>query len=153
MRIGYVLIFSFLLFAACKSKQADNSISVDVKYTEEYCGGTEPTEQMIQDLETPKPYTGIIYLHQDNDPFRKNEGIKVNIANGQAKLLGIPTGCYLGFTTSKELENSEEIPAELLECYKETNSIPQFMWTIFDDTRSLEALVIKRCDPCSPPMP
>lgn len=153
MRSVYIFSLALLMISACKSKQTDDSIAFTVQYTEEYCGGTEPTEEMIEELETPKPYTGRLYLHLDNDPFRKEAGVEISVVNGKGVLQGIPTGCYLGFTASKELPNLEDLPPEIMECYKESRNVPEFSWTIYEDTKTLEALVTKRCDPCGIPMP
>ena len=75
-----------------------------------------PDEKLIDDLNTPKPFNGIIYIHKD--PERKDKGIIQEFKNGKANISGLVNGEYLLF----------EYPAidiEKLENNKIENDQPQ----------------------------
>ena len=33
--------------------------------TSDYCGGANPNDELIEELNTPKPFNGTIYIHKD----------------------------------------------------------------------------------------
>jgi hypothetical protein len=56
MRILLIAATGFILFSAEKCADSNNkSVTLTLTRTESYCGGMEPPEDLIQELNTPKP--------------------------------------------------------------------------------------------------
>ena len=142
-----------IIFSACGSKTIVRKVPLKITYNEEYCGGTEPTEEMVEQLSTYKAYNGPIYLHSDVDVQRKEEPIIVNVVNGNADLIGLSAGCYFAFHQPLLQVDSTTQDPEMVKCQNMARMNPFLLINIYDYTEPIEGQFTVICDPCSPPAP
>ncbi|MFY0643595.1 MAG: hypothetical protein JXR19_03945 [Bacteroidia bacterium] len=142
-----------LILSACGNRKPVHTVPLKISYNEEYCGGTEPSEEMLEQLNTFKPYTGPIYLHSDIDQQRKDKPIIVDIKNGNAELQGLSAGCYFAYSQPMLIADSTSLDPNLIECQNMNRMNPFLIINIYDYTEMVEGSFTITCDPCSPPVP
>jgi hypothetical protein len=149
-----------LIFVSCKSTSPNRSIKFNVTSTSDYCGGAMPDEKLIDDLNTPKPFNGIIYIHKD--PERKDKGIIQEFKNGKANISGLVNGEYLLFEYPaidiEKLENNKienDQPQGIMdsECKFMKNFQILEVVSIDQETKDVSININLICDPCIEPMP
>lgn len=162
-----IALFSTLLFISCKTASLDRSIKFNLTSTSDYCGGAMPDQSIIDDLNTPKPFNGTLYIHID--PERKDKGIAQEFKNGKASISGLVNGEYLLFEypainieeleNNKESEDNEEMEntgsnglmkseCKLMKNFQVLEGI-----TIDQETKEISINIHLTCDPCGEPLP
>ncbi|MDG1720879.1 MAG: hypothetical protein P8I31_06465 [Bacteroidia bacterium] len=160
MKFIFFLITT-LFFVSCKSTSIDRSIKFNLTNTSDYCGGAMPNEDLIDDLNTPKPFNGVIYIHKD--PERKDKGIAQKFKNGKASISGLVNGEYLLFEHPaidiEELEKNDKTennqPQGIMEseCKFMKNFQVLEVVSIDQETKDVSINIHLSCDPCNEPMP
>jgi len=79
-----VVLLSLISIAmlSCKTQLVERSIKFNITSTSDYCGGANPPEELIADLQNPKPFTGTLYIHKDNG--RVDEGVALDFKEGKS---------------------------------------------------------------------
>ncbi|NNJ54882.1 MAG: hypothetical protein HKP14_02050 [Bacteroidia bacterium] len=150
-------ILSLVLFA-CSNKLANREIKVKLNYTSEYCEGAAPSEEIINSLQKPKPYTGNVFLHKEAD--RGDDGVELAFLNGTSKIAGLSSGTYYIFK-SKKITNIDsfykhtpiETPMIDPNCLIEWGDIVLTSFTIEKNTKAITRTIHVACNPCEPPRP
>ncbi len=152
--IALVVISSLF---ACKSNKKKKAVKFEIAATSDYCGGAAPPEEMIEDMRTPKPYTGVLYIHKDQN--REDDGIKLIFDEGAATVRGLVPGQYYAYLEKKmDLENESainELASQGIDigCLIELNLMFMFDFTIEESTKIITDKMHKICNPCLPPAP
>lgn len=150
-----LLITLTLLIFSCKVPLAKRTIKLNIQSTSEYCEGAKPTEEILADYNTPKPYTGSIYLHQD--PDRNDAGIAVIFSNGKAEVSGLVEGDYLMFEYPKadfeKFKQNPTISADQIHCAVLRSQQMLGDFSVDEKTKEVTQQIKLACDPCSEPKP
>ena len=155
-KILIALVVTSSLFA-CKSTKRHKAVKFEIAITSDYCGGAAPPEEMIEEMRTPKPYTGVLYIHKSQN--REDAGIELTFEKGSATANGLVPGQHYAFLDKKmDLEN-ESAMNELasqgtdIGCLIELNFSPMFTFQIEESTKIITDKMHKICNPCIPPAP
>ncbi len=133
------------------------TINFEIQATEDYCGGAAPPEELINELRTPKPYTGKIYVHNTSD--RTDEGVSLDVLEGKASASGFVEGTYHLFLYKKYVptssgSNKESIsPFNTPECQKDKSLKSLGSFEVARDTKTISKQIHVMCDPCMEPRP
>jgi hypothetical protein len=160
-KILIALLATSTLFA-CKSAKKGNSVKFEIAVTSDYCGGAAPSDELIKELKTPKPYTGVLYIH--NDTQREDDGIKLKFNKGTATVTGLNPGQYFGFMDKKiDFKSDPTVVAVRpkkrsdtiidTNCLEEHNTTPNYTFSLEESTTQKSDTIHKRCNPCIPPAP
>lgn len=140
---------------ACKSKKIKNAIQFEITTTQDYCGGAAPPDELIEDLRTPKPYTGSLYIHQN--ATREDDGIVVEVANGTCSSEGLVEGTYYVYLDPKMPEisraNLSPINIQKADCNLQHNRKPLATIALDNSTALVTQNLHIICDPCMEPRP
>lgn len=147
---------------ACKSKINKQSTSFYVVSTEDYCGGAYPPDEIIEDLKTPKNFTGTLYIHSERN--RSDKGVSLNVKDGNASISGLVAGDYYVFRyeqpeaikTKKINENQAPDPTNVQvsqRCLEERAKTVLTRFTLLKETLAVKLQLHLVCDPCMPPRP
>lgn len=146
-----------LFFVACKSNkvQTDNqdAIQFNIYFIEEYCGGAEPTEEIMESFRTPKPLNDTLYIHKMQDGFREETPVKVNMKKGHGSLLSLPPGIYNAFTQAVYTIDSSSEDMAMQQCRFEQSRMPFFTFKVEEAKAVISDTLNRNCDPCEPPRP
>ncbi len=150
-----VLISLTVALIACKSKKVKSSIQFEITTTEDYCGGAYPPDELVEDLRTPKVYTGKVYLH--NSVIREDDGIVIDVVDGKCSKEGFVEGTYFLFLSPKMLKLAKETlsPAnqERADCnFKENRKVLATI-ALLKNSTIIQQNLHKVCDPCLEPRP
>jgi hypothetical protein len=153
-----LIIASFLLFLlACKNNQSGiqntNAIQFDIYYTEQYCGGAAPPDELMEELHTPKPYSDTIYIHEIKDARREAASLKIRLKKGKGDLPYLANGVYVAYKAPVYQIDSSSSDFGRENCYYESSFMPFFTFTISEPNQFITDTVNIQCDPCVPPMP
>ncbi|MCB9263021.1 MAG: hypothetical protein H6607_11660 [Flavobacteriales bacterium] len=148
MKISLAAILLFLLFSSEKCKNKDLvSVQLKITETETYCGGAAPPDELIQDLQTPKPLSSRkLYLFKDDILVDSILGDNSDTTY-QIQLI---SGNY-NLRQSNSLINGIA-KNEVQKCMNEWLSRKMQSFEIKGDT-SLTIHVHFDCNPCYPPPP
>lgn len=155
MNKTFAIILTVLVVAACRTQDVSSGVAViewNMYSVSEYCGGAEPTEDLLKELETPKPFSDTLYLHKPEDFERKDSSIVVIFKKGTAKLIGVPPGEYVVFAGPIVNKDSVMNLSEYLDCKIMTNNMPVYQVLIPGTSSTITDTIMLRCDPCLPPM-
>ena len=125
--------------------------------TSDYCGGANPNDELIEELNTPKPFNGTIYIHRD--PERRDKGIKKRFVNGKAtistRIMGITDLELFQYPAIdfKKIENNESGAIMKDDCRIQKNFQPVGVIIVDPETEEVSLDIHLTCDPCSEPMP
>lgn len=156
--IHILLMVSLISFSqCCAQKNAKSEVfkSVKIMYTEAYCGGAAPPDELIAELSTPK-----VYANQAVEIYVSNtlEGKKMFLKTDQNGMLSLPTSfgetLYLSiypFTNAPENTKGED--RSYAECYKKHVIKSLKALNVTNSDQILNISVEKDCDPCLPPAP
>lgn len=172
------VILSLVVLSSCANRLTKRQIVFDFKYTEDYCGGAYPDEEILKELATPKDFTKKLYL--TDNPKREGANFELNFDNkGLAKRSGFAVGTYYLYMAPKlnidsvmmafekiaepepqpiviGEEESEPQPIEMLinpRCVLKQNYTPIATFEVKKSTRKLQDTLKIVCDPCLPPKP
>lgn len=146
MKKIYFPALCIFLFLASVNAQApkEKKTTVTMNYISAYCGGARPTEEILQELQTPRPLANcwIMFVHENNMAM-KGPLAKTN-EKGEA-LLNLKPGKYKIFLASNKM-NEAKLPfnKKCKAIYK--MAVGEFEYTGSDGSASVKI----PCDPCDP---
>ena len=148
MREYVVAALFFCVLSAEKCQQAPKfAVGITLTQTESYCGGAMPPPELLEDLNTPKPYAGKqVFLFNDAliclDSIEASDtSFKTALSAGHYTLRLVP-----------QLVEIEMLSTEKERCEAAHEQRILSMFEISSDT-SLTANLHFACDPCMPPPP
>lgn len=145
------------IFISCKNKkiaaEQQNAIQFRIYYIEEYCGGAEPTEEIMEQMMQPKPYSDSLYIHKIEDANREEIAVKIRLKKGEGSLLSLPPGHYNAFNTPIHSIDSASEDMGKEQCYFMQSRMPFFSFKIEGANAMITDTLMKSCDPCIPPRP
>lgn len=149
-----IVITLFVLNSCAFKKNCNHPVNLKISSTESYCGGTNPPDELLAKLRTPKPYTGKIYLNSSAE--RSNDEIEIDIVDGEFTFLEVKIGAYHLFRYPKYTEATSD-QAERIDsnpdCKKERSLKSLGQIEITAESEEVEATIHLLCDPCIPPAP
>lgn len=155
-KLSFLLAF-VSIFTACKNKQIaaepQDSIQFKIFYTAEYCGGAAPTEEIMEQLNQPKPYSDSIYIHSMKDADRTEVAVKLLLKKGEGSVMSLPPGDYNAFITPVHQIDSASEDMGMEQCYYMQSRMPFFSFKIESTSVIISDTLLKTCDPCVPPRP
>jgi hypothetical protein len=163
MRNLLVLSLGMVILSSCASLMTKRKIQFNYHVTEDYCGGAFPSEDILEELKTPKLYNGTLYMN--NNPVREGKEIKLEFTNGVAKQKGFKAGTYFVFKDKKmDADSVHQAAAEPTDdmyteemidpiCLLMHNSQPLGTVQIDKKTRIVADSIHIMCNPCLPPQP
>lgn len=92
-----VIIILLTFFNIPSNAQSKVCIKGYVTSTEDYCGGARPSDEMLQDLSTPKPFANkVIYVKMGTVNKNSNKTVKklTTDANGRFSVMLSPGNTY-----------------------------------------------------------
>ena len=128
-------------------------IKFNIQHTKAYCGGAAPSEEMLLEYRTPRPYSGSVYVHGSS--LREDQGTEIKLVDGQALQAGFSKGEYFIFRNPK-LDLSQEIQlkkGQTIECLKIENNKILAQFSIDSKTTEISDTIHLGCNPCEEPMP
>jgi hypothetical protein len=109
--MAYKLFFTFLLSftLAFSQNTSGEKLKITFTYTRSYCGGAKPSEEILQQLNTPKILANcrLMLIHEHNMAF-KGPVVTTN-ANGEALVQLTKKGTYSVYLVSNK-KNKAELP-------------------------------------------
>lgn len=151
--IAGVVVLSLFLMAnsTCNKKK---KVQVSFTQTSAYCGGAAPNEKLLQELNTPKPLTGVM-LHVLRKGDKDKNMIHVILSESNLELL-LKNGTYEVFKEMNEdvFNKVDKVKDEELKmCLMEWYMAPKATFEVTDETTSIEVNIHADCNPCYPPAP
>ena len=150
-----VLLSLTIALIACKSKKVKSSIQFEITTTEDYCGGAYPPDELVEDLRTPKAYTGNVYLH--SSVIREDDGIMIEVVDGKCSKEGFVEGTYFLYLSPKMLEVVKESLSptnqERADCNFKENRKALATIALLKNSTVIKQNLHKVCDPCMGPRP
>lgn len=155
IRISILLGLSTLIISSCGNRKNNKPVNVTLFYTQQYCGGAAPDDEIVEQSKIPKPYTDTLYLHQN--PDRLDDGVALVFnAQGKAKLAGVSEGTYFGFKYPKidptTLLIDPTKPGDPL-CEFNFQNMEMIPLNIEATTRSITDTIKLSCNPCNEEIP
>jgi hypothetical protein len=178
-----VLVLVASLYS-CKSKTSvtkveTGEVSIRIRYTEQHCGGSEPSEIELSKLFEPKPYAlQDVYISQQTGPFTFSQEVVARTDKAGIITLKLDSGFYaismhsLATIGSKFEEggkvknpdpNNTEDPnegdvsmtpeQEKAECEAEWKRMSAAPIKISGGKTAYEIIMHKECNPCEEPRP
>lgn len=133
------------------------TIQFEFLHTSEYCGGAYPPEELLEELRTPSPYSGTVYVHQHED--RSDTGIQLEFKEGKVAQEGFVEGKYFMFLYPKyaptENESTRVTPTygPTVECFKKRSLTVLTSFEISRESTEIKKTIHVACDPCALPRP
>lgn len=144
-----IVLLGFLTFNCYVNKKANLQKTVfiqgQITYTRTYCGGARPSDEILQNYATPKPYKNSKFRIYDENT--KIEHFFSTDQNGNYSL-NIEPGCYKIYPTkTKEQQN---IGGYFCDCDLWLNTmLSEITVKNKPDTASINVEIHLQCDPCS----
>lgn len=144
-------LLAFLCFGLLSAEKCNNSpnhkVVVNLTKTEAYCGGAEPPEELLVELNTPTTYTGgSVYIFND-----LKDCVDSITSSDSIHLLALKQGHYTAHLVAKLVE-LESITSEDDQCAAAFAQRILSMFEIKGDT-SMSVNLHFGCNPCQPPPP
>lgn len=158
----------------CKSRKGNKSdsteVTLQINYTEQYCGGAEPTQEMMEEMNSMRPYSNQeVYISKFISMGQFAEEQKVKLDKGGMISLSLDTGKYVVsfyqlVEEVEEVDGEPEAPApnpsgqadpafNKKQCEKQWKHM---MATPLVITKAKQQYIVpmeKQCNPCEPPRP
>lgn len=162
-------IFLITVFSACKTQKgtiedtnATNQsegpakmVTVSGVFSEEYCGGAPPTDEMVEEMEKEKPFTNQ-ELHIYTIGLGEGEYFKVKTGSDGTFKKRLAPGSYFIYTMNKEsydklIESTTD--KHIKECLRAHFIAPISSFDVVKGETETEFFYRKMCNPCEPPRP
>jgi len=142
--LTYFSIILLLLAVECSSARQNNAdmIQVKIMYTSDYCGGARPSEEILEELKSMKPFAEQEISIYTNENKRGNPLTIKTDSNGVFNT-NIPKGKYFLFINDKL-----KIYENATESCKEWAKKPDIEFEI--TSGNIELQFHKKCNPCLP---
>lgn len=130
-------------------------VTITGLFSEEYCGGAPPSDEMVEEMEREKPFANQT-LHIYTLGLGEGEYFKLKTDdNGQVKKRLKP-GRYLVYPITKEaydklIESTTD--RHLKECYRAHYVAPIAAFDIVKGDEEAQFIYRKMCNPCEEPRP
>lgn len=153
----FTTAFTMLLFISCIPAKYNKTIKLNIMSTSDYCGGAKPSDDIIDELNTPKPFNGTIYIH--TNPERRDKGVAKKIKNGEGTItlpiMGITDLVFFQYPAMniKKLEKNGALAIKENECEIRRNFQRLDMINVDTETKEVSTNIHLTCDPCSEPKP
>lgn len=144
-------LIALILLCQCSAKMK----TIKIIYSEMYCGGAAPTEEMIKEMETKKPFGNrdievFTNLNLKDKPiiYKTNLNGEISIPIKLSNSIAISV-----YPTADLFRTDMAEDTNYLNCY--TNFIRDNLISVNmnDKAKSLSFTVYIMCDPCLPPHP
>jgi hypothetical protein len=155
IRNTFILMLAILVFSSCGNRKKKKPVNLTLFYTQQYCGGAAPDDEILEQYKIVKPFTDTIYLHQS--PDRHDDGVMFILNKlGKVKLEGLSEGSYFAFRFPKI--NLETIKMDPLKpgdplCEYHYQSREMITLDIEPYTTDLSDTLRFSCSPCDLEMP
>lgn len=148
MRLILIVCVCFCVLSAQKcNDKPTHRVNIVLTKTESYCGGAEPPEELLTELNTPKPYnSGKVYILDDLKACVDS----ITPTNVET-LVPLKTGHYTAHLVAK-LKDLESITSEDEQCITAFKQRILAMFEIKGDM-ALQVNLHFGCNPCYPPPP
>ena len=151
--IFFLLILSFFSCAGLKKKDTHKTVSIVM--TEMYCGGAAPPEELLKELETPKPMTGR-EVEIFPDPSIQNKPlILMTDSLGEIRIpRNLGNKVYLSFYSTYDLFNrASDLDFNYTRCYTDfiIKNLVEIDLKVKEGKKEVKVFVM--CNPCVPPAP
>ena len=178
MKRTYLLLATALFMMStiigCKSRKGNKSdateVTLQVNYTEQYCGGAEPSEEMMEEMNSMRPYSNQeVYISKFIGMGQFADEKKVKLDKAGMISLSLDTGKYVVsfyqlIEEEVELEdgNQEVAPDPTGQPNPEFNKkqcekqwIQMMATPLVIKKAKLQYMIPmeKQCNPCEPPRP
>lgn len=182
LKLGFVLLSVGILFSACKSKKnalhsSSDKQTLQVQITEQPCGGAMPTDEILEQMVRPHPYSNeVIYISVMESPMKVSNEKEYQLDKAGMTEISLDTGLYLiSFMPlaesaseapdqkkkdEKEMgadadQNPEEdsAPTEKELCERQWKFMSAFPLKIKKGQTAYLSVINKECNPCEPPKP
>ncbi len=172
IKLGLVFVGLLSLMVACKATKvsvdtsedkgsnakAKGPFTLNVIYGEQYCGGAQPTDGIIEDISRPKPFlNGKIYIAEEGPnqevidekevQLDKEANVKLNLDSGRYFISLIPL--------TPEPMDSSLSPAEMdkIKCNNQWRKVTGRSFVLGGQNPSYQIALLKECNPCEEPKP
>ncbi len=180
-----LLGITLMLASACKSKTAalvegDDTITLAIEYSEQYCGGAELSDTEFEKLTQLRPFSnGTVYISTMVNPETFLDEMKVTLDKGGMSKLNLDSGMYAvsfySLAPPKEKEDpkdgTEETPSleagdnpaqpsgemspdiQKQECELRWKRMSAMPFKVVGGKKAYLLPMNKECNPCEPPKP
>ncbi len=155
MKINHIILLLCFtaLISQCKSKK--NTIiqtkTILILYSESYCGGAAPPEEMIADMNMVKPLKNTnIQIFKSNTSDLKTFKYKTNEKGEITVPISLGNQIFINIYTSLEDYNPEKL---MYKCYKNFISHNLKMVDLNVPENEIQVLTRIECNPCQPVAP
>ncbi|MBO6516929.1 MAG: hypothetical protein JJ975_10300 [Bacteroidia bacterium] len=174
-----ILLTVGLLGVSCKNRKPNGSgsdaISIQVYYTEQYCGGAEPPPELMEKMMETRPYGNqTVYISVFDKPMKVSNEVEVKLDKAGIGEVALDTGVeYVvsfyklsdpeppaaegGKKAPKETEPGGapevEEPTNQELCEKQWKHMTAFPLKLKGGSKSYVLNMNKECNPCLPAKP
>lgn len=154
IKTGISLAIIFLFSSCGLFKGAPHQVELNVNETEQYCGGAQPPEEILQELSTPHPVTNrTLYI----SPESKKTVVVIDVLEGKATTQLKPGKYEVRLFSEEQLKEQLSMQEEWLgdeeECYKQWMRKVVGTFEITKKSESVSFNIEVSCDPCLPAPP
>lgn len=147
---------ALLIISSCKNNTqqlSSESIKFQISSVSDYCGGAAPTDEVMQELQTPKPYEAVLYIHAATDARREGQFLELELRKGFASTVSLAAGDYVAYNKPVYQIDSSQSDWGAEMCKYEQSFMPLFNFKINGPSELVTDTCMLQCDPCVPPMP
>lgn len=154
MKITPILysLISLALLCHCRAgKQAVATYkTIAIDYSEMYCGGAAPPDEMITEMATMKPFANseiMVYLNsKDSKPlvYKTNNEGKITLKTNEI------TQVFISIYHSADLYIRQK---EMYDCYKKFITDNLMIVDMNNQDTAIKLATVKQCNPCLPAAP
>ena len=168
------------ILIGCKGKSkvnADdkNARTISIEYNEQYCGGAEPTDEMMEEIDKQKPLVNqTVYISRYEKGRMFTDEIKVNTDKAGYATVVLDTGVYVVsfyklnipapvVEDKAEPDNTQDVPndqeevvdeeAYKAECERQWKQMTATPFKIIGGKSAYKVIMNKECNPCEEPRP
>jgi hypothetical protein len=145
----FVLVFFSL---SCGNRNQAKVIEFEIYNTQQYCGGAPPSEDIVADLNKPKPSNDTFYLYAG--PDRNTEPAILIVKDGKGQVLDLPDGGYMAYRFAPDLvEKMKMSPDPKAGCLMVYYNQFSFSFQVLPETIIVKDTFRINCNPCDEPKP
>jgi len=158
MKINVKLLSLFLLVTLCQCKSKKNTVAaaklyktVTILYSEEYCGGAAPSEELLSEMLKMKPLINSeVNVYKSNSTDLKPLLLKTN-ENGEVNI-PIKLGNQVFISLYPPITDYK-LGKYLHQCYKDFILAHLVMVDLSSEKNKFDINTRIECNPCVPPAP
>ncbi len=155
MKINHIILLLFFsaLFFQCKSpkKTVVQTKTILILYSESYCGGAAPPEEMVAEMNMIKPLKNTaVQIFKGNSSDLKPEKYKTNEKGEITVPVSLGNQIFINIYTSLEDYNPEKL---MYKCYKDFIAHNLKMVDLNVPENEIQVITRIECNPCQPVAP